>query len=63
LRTDVLAVDWLTRGAILPAESSMEPPTLTPAEVTAIDALDTGARGGPDPELIDRQHYPVEVEN
>jgi 2,5-diketo-D-gluconate reductase A len=27
--------------------------SLTPAEVAAIDALDTGARGGPDPESID----------
>jgi diketogulonate reductase-like aldo/keto reductase len=31
--------------------------TLTPAEVTAIDALDTGVRGGPDPEAIDTKLY------
>jgi diketogulonate reductase-like aldo/keto reductase len=37
--------------------------TLAPADVAAIDALDTGVRGGPDPGLIDREHYPFEVEN
>jgi len=37
--------------------------TLTPAEVTAIDALDTGVRGGPNPDLIDQAHYPFKVEN
>ena len=31
--------------------------TLTPAEVAAIDALDTGGRGGPDPEAIDTTLY------
>ncbi len=31
--------------------------TLTPAEVAAIDALDTGVRGGPDPEAIDTKLY------
>jgi diketogulonate reductase-like aldo/keto reductase len=31
--------------------------SLTPAEVAAIDALDTGARGGPDPESIDTKLY------
>jgi diketogulonate reductase-like aldo/keto reductase len=36
---------------------------LTPDEVTAIDALDTGVRGGPDPELIDTKVYPLRVEN
>jgi diketogulonate reductase-like aldo/keto reductase len=36
---------------------------LTPDEVETIDALDTGTRGGPDPELIDTQHYPFKVEN
>jgi diketogulonate reductase-like aldo/keto reductase len=36
---------------------------LTPEEVTAIDALDTGVRGGPDPELIDTKLYPFKVEN
>jgi diketogulonate reductase-like aldo/keto reductase len=36
---------------------------LTPEEVTAIDALDTGMRGGPDPELIDTKLYPFKVEN
>ncbi len=36
---------------------------LTPDEVAALDALDTGVRGGPDPELIDRQRYPFKVEN
>ncbi len=32
-------------------------------EVTAIDALDTGVRGGPDPELVDTKLYPFRVEN
>ena len=36
---------------------------LTPDEVTAIDALDTGVRGGPDPELINTELYPFKVEN
>ena len=36
---------------------------LTPDEVAAIDALDTGTRGGPDPELVDTKHYPFKVEN
>ncbi len=31
--------------------------------VTAIDALDTGVRGGPDPELVDTKLYPFKVEN
>jgi diketogulonate reductase-like aldo/keto reductase len=31
--------------------------TLTSAEVAAIDALDTGLRGGPDPESIDTKLY------
>ena len=30
---------------------------LTPAEVAAIDALDTGVRGGPDPDVIDTKLY------
>ena len=37
--------------------------TLSPAEITAIDALDTGRRGGPDPELINTEVYPFKVEN
>jgi diketogulonate reductase-like aldo/keto reductase len=36
---------------------------LAPDEVTAIDALDTGVRGGPDPELVDTKLYPIKVEN
>jgi diketogulonate reductase-like aldo/keto reductase len=36
---------------------------LTPNEITAIDALDTGTRGGPDPELINTELYPFKVEN
>ena len=36
---------------------------LTPDEVAAIDALDTGIRGGPDPELINTKLYPFKVEN
>ena len=37
--------------------------TLTPSEVSAIEALDTGVRGGPDPELINTELYPLKVEN
>jgi diketogulonate reductase-like aldo/keto reductase len=37
--------------------------TLTSDEVAAIDALDTGVRGGPDPELVDTKLYPFKVEN
>ena len=37
--------------------------TLAPDEAAAIDALDTGLRGGPDPELIDTKLYPFKVEN
>ncbi len=36
---------------------------LTPEEITAIDALDTGIRGGPDPELINTELYKFKVEN
>jgi diketogulonate reductase-like aldo/keto reductase len=36
---------------------------LAPDEVTVIDALDTGVRGGPDPELVDTKLYPFRVEN
>jgi diketogulonate reductase-like aldo/keto reductase len=37
--------------------------TLSPDEVATIDALDTGTRGGPDPSLIDPEHYPLKVDN
>jgi len=36
---------------------------LTADEVAAIDALDTGVRGGPDPEAINITTYPKKVEN
>ena len=36
---------------------------LTADDVAAIDALDTGVRGGPDPELINMTTYPKRVEN
>jgi hypothetical protein len=32
-------------------------------EAAAIDALDTGVRGGPDPEAINMATYPKTVEN
>jgi diketogulonate reductase-like aldo/keto reductase len=35
--------------------------TLTPDEIAAVDALDTGVRGGPDPETIDRERYSFKV--
>ena len=36
---------------------------LTADEVAAIDALDTGVRGGPDPELVDTQMFSLSVED
>jgi diketogulonate reductase-like aldo/keto reductase len=37
--------------------------TLAPGELTAIDALDTGLRGGPDPELLNTRTFPKTVDN
>ena len=37
--------------------------TVTPDEVAAIDGLDTGVRGGPDPETIDTTRYTLQVQN
>jgi diketogulonate reductase-like aldo/keto reductase len=37
--------------------------SLTAEEVTAIDALDRGVRGGPDPELLSPETYPKVVDN
>jgi hypothetical protein len=37
--------------------------TLEPGELTAIDALDTGLRGGPDPELLNTRTIPKTVDN
>jgi diketogulonate reductase-like aldo/keto reductase len=36
---------------------------LAPDEVAAIDALDTGVRGGPDPEQLNGETYPFVVDN
>jgi diketogulonate reductase-like aldo/keto reductase len=36
---------------------------LTPDEIAAIDALDAGIRGGPDPETINTELYPLKIEN
>lgn len=36
---------------------------LTAEEVAAIDALDTGARGGPDPELVDSKMFAIKIED
>jgi 2,5-diketo-D-gluconate reductase A len=36
---------------------------LRPDELAAIDALDTGLRGGPDPELLNTRSYPKTVDN
>lgn len=36
---------------------------LTPDDVAAIDALDTGVRGGPNPETLNMTTYPKTVEN
>jgi diketogulonate reductase-like aldo/keto reductase len=37
--------------------------SLAPDEVAAIDALDTGVRGGPNPELLNRETLPLVVDN
>jgi 2,5-diketo-D-gluconate reductase A len=37
--------------------------TLEPGELTSIDALDTGLRGGPDPELLNTHTFPKTVDN
>ena len=36
---------------------------LTADDVAAIDALDTGVRGGPDPETIDAERFPLRIED
>ena len=36
---------------------------LTADDVAAIDALDTGVRAGPDPEMLSMATYPKTVEN
>jgi len=36
---------------------------LSPTEMALIDALDTGVRGGPDPQTGDRQRFPATVAN
>jgi diketogulonate reductase-like aldo/keto reductase len=35
--------------------------TLTPDEMAAIDALDRGARGGPDPEAVNAEKFPIKI--
>jgi 2,5-diketo-D-gluconate reductase A len=37
--------------------------TLQPGELAAIGALDTGLRGGPDPELLNTRSFPKKVDN
>ena len=36
--------------------------TLTTSEVVALDALDTGVRGGPDPQIVDTKLFTISVE-
>jgi diketogulonate reductase-like aldo/keto reductase len=36
--------------------------TLTPADLAAIDALDTGRRAGGDPEKVDAHTWPTTIE-
>ena len=36
---------------------------LQPGELAAIGALDTGLRGGPDPELLNTRSFPKKVDN
>jgi diketogulonate reductase-like aldo/keto reductase len=65
---------WHLEHGISPIPKSVKPQrirenfdvfdfTLTTDEVTAINALDTGRRGGPDPALINTERYPLRVEN
>lgn len=35
---------------------------LTPEEIAALDALDTGVRGGPDPEIVDTKLFNLSIE-
>ena len=37
--------------------------TMTPAEIAAIDAMDTGKRSGPDPEAVNAKTFAFNVEN
>ncbi|MGX1101532.1 aldo/keto reductase [Amorphus sp. MBR-141] len=37
--------------------------SLSPDEIASIDALDTGKRGGPDPEAINTTSYPFKIED
>jgi 2,5-diketo-D-gluconate reductase A len=37
--------------------------TLAKDELAAVDALDTGVRGGPDPELLNTRSYPKTIDN
>ena len=65
---------WHIEHAVSPIPKSVKPHrikenidvfdfSLTPDEVAAIDAIDTGVRGGPDPETVDRTRFPFTVEN
>ena len=36
---------------------------LTPEEIAAIDAIDTGVRGGPDPEIVDTKMFNFSIED
>jgi diketogulonate reductase-like aldo/keto reductase len=36
--------------------------TLTAGEIAAVDALDTGVRGGPDPQIVDTKLFTISVE-
>jgi diketogulonate reductase-like aldo/keto reductase len=36
---------------------------LTPDDIAAIDALDTGVRGGPDPEIVDTKLFHIKIED
>ena len=36
---------------------------MTPAEIAAIDAMDTGKRSGPDPEAVNVKTFAFNVEN
>jgi diketogulonate reductase-like aldo/keto reductase len=37
--------------------------TLTPDEISSIEALDTGVRGGPDPEVITTETFGFAIDN
>jgi hypothetical protein len=48
---------------VRPASARRRSSSLEATEAAAIDALDTGVRGGPDPESLNMETYPKVVDN